>query len=94
MISKVKIYDRKTTASVGHVMSNSQKRNKKTGYGLVENMFSLLLYKRLTFDHAFTSFMQKLECLREILTHRILCDIGIQTDHQISAEISKLVLIN
>ena len=51
------------------------------------------IFKRLKFDHADKMYLNQSESIQEN-SHKILCELGIQTDHSISAEDQNLVLIN
>ena len=52
------------------------------------------LHQKLKFDHTNKWYMNNLEVLPENETHNLLWDFEIQTDHEISARRTDLIIIN
>ena len=80
-----------------HIISESSKLAKKeykTRQVWVWKVFRWKLCKRLKFNHTNELYIYKSESALENETHKIICELELQTDYLIPARSLDLVLIN
>ena len=66
----------------------------KTRHNLVGKMIHWEMCKKSKFDHTNKWYMHNPAPVLENDTHKLLCDLGINTDHLISARRPDLIIIN
>ena len=75
-------------------MQQTIAKDNKTRHDWVGKVIHWELCKKLKFDHIYKWYIHKLKSDLENETHRILRDFEIQTDHQIPARKSDLLILN
>ena len=82
---------------INHIISECNKlavKVYKTWHDWIGKIIYWELYKRVKFDHTNKWHMHNPESVLEYETHKLFWDFEIQTDHQISARQTNLVIVN